>query len=117
MREDQHQGGFPDGPAEPVPPVAADAQPFDDLESRPHVLDERGHYVAMDGQAWWDGGAWVPGRPPDRALLPGIGARPSGQGSQVTWVQAIIGIVGLILFAGFAFSVCQSMPASAFAGN
>jgi len=67
--------------------------------------------VSIDGQFWWNGGTWVPGQPPNR----GPGRDPAGSPG-FTAVQAVIAIGGLILFAGFAFSVCQSMPGSAFPG-
>ena len=122
MREDQHEGSIPDEPSAPPPAAgvpapdlsfpAATPSPFKELDARPHVFDEHGYQVSIDRQFWWNGGMWVPGQPPGR----GPGSDSPDRGPGFTAVQAVIAIGGLILFAGFAFSVCQSVPGSAFPG-
>jgi hypothetical protein len=117
VREDQHEDSIPDAPSAPLPPAAipapdapattaAPSSPFQELDSRPHVFDEHGYQVSIDRQFWWNGAVWVPGQPP--------ASHSADRGPGFTAVQAVIAIGGLILFAGFAFSVCQSMPGSAF---
>ena len=126
MREDLHEGSIPDEPSASPPPAAVPApdvspptptpSPFHELDTRPHVFDEHGYEVSIDRQFWWNGGMWVPGQPPGRRPLAETGRDSAGGGPGFTAVQAVIAIGGLILFAGFAFSVCQSMPGSAFPG-
>ena len=78
------------------------------------MFDEHGYQVSTDHQFWWNGGTWVPGQPPGSDLFPNAGRDPANPNPGFTAVQAVIAIGGLILFAGFAFSVCQSMPGAGF---
>jgi hypothetical protein len=78
------------------------------------MFDEHGYQVSVDRQFWWNGGTWVLGKPPGSQRLSRSGSDSADRGPGFTAVQAVIAIGGLILFAGFAFSVCQSMPGSAF---
>jgi len=119
VREDLHEESIADKPSAPPPatdsfPQAATPSPDQDLESRPRMFDERGYQVSADRQFWWNGGTWVPGQPPGSEPFSTFGQSSASGSPGVTAVQAVIAIGGLILFAGFAFSVCQSMPGSTF---
>ena len=78
------------------------------------MFDERGYQVSADRQFWWNGGTWVPGQPPGKKLFSNAEGDSANPNPGFTAVQAVIAIGGLILFAGFAFSVCQSMPGAGF---
>jgi hypothetical protein len=111
VREDLHEESVA---YELSAPHTATTSPFQELDSRPHMFDELGYQVSVDGQFWWNGGTWVPGQPPGRQPVPKSGTDSATGARGFTAVQALIAIGGLILFAGFAFSVCQSMPGSSF---
>lgn len=72
--------------------------------SEPHFF-QNGYWVAWNGQHWWNGSAWIPGPPPVRRAPYAFGA--GGPGGVVA---AIVSLVAFVIFAGFFFSVCQSMP-------
>jgi hypothetical protein len=90
--------------SEPRPPVAAPLMPPpNDLYSRPHFMDG-GWNVSADRTHWWDGTAWVPGRPPG-AMRPS-----SPTGFAASPVAALIALAVLIVLGLIAFSFCQSIP-------
>jgi hypothetical protein len=69
---------------------------------------ERGRWISLDRQHWWNGAGWVFGQPPGPELEPFGQSRQVSGGPSV--VQLLIGLAGLILFGAIAFAMWQSMP-------
>ena len=90
------QTGIPGGPSP------------NDLFSRPFVM-QGGWHVSPDHTSWWDGIAWVPGRPPGSSAVDDA----ETPGSPMAGAQAIgivVALAGLAVIAFIAWQAFQAMP-------